>query len=474
MGNRTNRSRGEWERLDPFERKELLEHIRAVGCRTLDDYLDWREAKGIAAIHNLRRIDFAAERKAAVAAMHRARLSAGPGRMTAAVVEVLADPARHGELPAWLRAFARTIPPERKRASVRKAMRRLMLHLLSVHSALLADEAGLGGVLALASRFDAWLAEPEAWRPRAYSRERQFSSLVRHLFARYPVPEFMESAWNAGEAVRFREWYIALGRGGSIRLESGLLLPLTKARAAFFLAAPSGITIPHAFRWAQARAHGASPRLAEAICATRLGGDFGHADFWDSVVKFLADNPFIDLAQAGPIVDFLHNQKFVPDAAGRPPQPNLSMKGRSAESLLRAVAEWHRGLQRRSYYGQLDCRWEPCGLPPFRFLAGEGLNLVSFTATELLTGRELAQEGRRMHHCVASYTDACRRGATSIWSLVRTARGVAEPMLTVEINLRAKAIVQARGKLNRRPTQQELGLLHRWAQTALLTVSKWL
>jgi hypothetical protein len=80
-----------------------------------------------------------------------------------------------------------------------------------------------------------------------------------------------------------------------------------------------------------------------------------------------------------------------------------------------------------------------------------------------LPEQELAYEGTLMRHCVGrhnmGYRDAVRRGETAIWSLRSRSN---RPMLTFEIDLprwnaagahpgeRGRAIVQLKGKLNRR------------------------
>src|SRR5207302_1266836 len=84
--------------------------------------------------------------------------------------------------------------------------------------------------------------------------------------------------------------------------------------------------------------------LARHLLATRIGTSFHANDFWETVIRWLIDHPEVEPVHHGPIVDYLHDQKFVPSiplgpVRGQPrlvpARPNLCMKGRSPDSLLR-------------------------------------------------------------------------------------------------------------------------------------------
>src|SRR5262249_40962741 len=154
--------------------------------------------------------------------------------------------------------------------------------------------------------------------------------------------------------IRQQFWFIWLGAGCSVRWLD-LPLPFTKRMAHFFGQAPSDYSIEAALRWGQVLGLGGDARLARAVIGTRLGTHFQHEDFWIEVLRFFIATPTLDLAQAGPIIDFIHYQKFVPQqvavAPGRiehrqPAQPNFSVKGRTPASLLKLVTLWHQSLGR--------------------------------------------------------------------------------------------------------------------------------
>ena len=166
----------------------------------------------------------------------------------------------------------------------------------------------------------------------------QFGSLALHLFARYPVPAFMTSVWLRGqdaEFVRQRSWYKHIGLGRNIRT-ADLPLPYTKMMAHRSLQAPDHFTVEMALRWGQVRGLGGSEVLARAVSGTRLGRSFEHEDFWQTVVHFFVNEWSLDLVHVGPIVDYLNDQRFVPQdifieegelGQPGPPQPRSDNEG---------------------------------------------------------------------------------------------------------------------------------------------------
>jgi hypothetical protein len=172
----------------------------------------------------------------------------------------------------------------------------------------------LSGLLSLASFHSDWLRPVETWEPAGANPRPQFSSLASHLLAAYPVPAFMTSVWLKGwtpEARRQQRWFTLIGSGQNIR-RADLPLAYTKRMAHHFLQAPDHFSVEEALRWGQVRGLCGSKQLANAVSATRLGRSFEAEDFWLTVLHFLVNHPELDLAHVGPIVDYLHYQRFVP------------------------------------------------------------------------------------------------------------------------------------------------------------------
>jgi hypothetical protein len=85
-------------------------------------------------------------------------------------------------------------------------------------------------VLALACDRKGWLQPLTDWRPESPGPDAQFVSLARHLYARYPVPGFLDGAWLSGDKVQLA-WFKHIGAGKNIRTAPDLPVPLTRRMA---------------------------------------------------------------------------------------------------------------------------------------------------------------------------------------------------------------------------------------------------
>lgn len=332
-------------------------------------------------------------------------------------------------------------------------------------------------LLALSAHRRGWVRPPDAWVPPEGDAERQFGSLIRHLFALYDVPRFLDTAWTEGltpDGVKYQGWFMHVAAGRNPRTARDLPFPMTKRMAHHFLRAPDDLGIMTAIRYGQVTSLGGDERLARSLVGTRLVTDFREHEFWTTVIRWFIAHPAVSPVDHGPIIDFLNEQRFVPSVPNPttrlrgqprqtllvPPQPHLSMKGRTPEAMLRAVEQWHRrlGSQRMAF-----SEWKPSGIVPLVIVVGEGADRRVFETTELICTEELQQEGQAMRHCIASYWRQCESGQTSVWSMtVEDASGRVERLLTLEVRNGQKQVVQARGDSNRMPTASELRVLDRW------------
>jgi hypothetical protein len=224
-----------------------------------------------------------------------------------------------------------------------------------------------------------------------------------------------------------------------------------------FLTSADHLSIEHAIRRAELVALGAPDGFVQAVLASRLAIDLRKGEFWRTVWAFLIANArAMDPAQIGPTIDFVqtirHDRVAVETRDGivmrDPPQPSFSLKGRTVQSMFRLMQDWHRGL------GVADggLTWGPSLLQPM--LIEEPSRDPSappsvWQLMELTNGAQLRTEGTALRHCVASYADRCWRGASRIWSL-RVHRGErVRHLLTIEVDMTRRAVVQARGWGNR-------------------------
>jgi PcfJ-like protein len=464
----------------------MRRHLGRLGMRAVPDYLAWSRAHDFApslekSSYDLEEELEAQERDRQRAARH-ARLHANPRKLIEAACAGDIDPDEVTR--PQLHAFCLAIHRSKSDEASRRSLCALLLKVKDEAGFLLEGVSFFGrsyayidALIALNDRRWQWIAPLEDWRPASHNRRRQFSSLVRHLTAKYDVPAFMEEAWFRSDrrADRYRQWFVEIGAGRSVRTLD-MPIPMTKAMAHHFLQAPDDFPIEGAIRWGQVHAMGGGRRLTSAILGTRLGNSFANDEFWSSVIRFFIANPMLDRQHVGPIVDYLAAQKYerreVMVGPGRvemqePPQPGLTMRGRTAATLLAQVERWHRELGRANDAERLYFRCS--GHKGLLHKAGkEGAN--EWRIRELLSGAELIAEGRAMQHCVASYARSCATGRCSIWAMEVTTRMGREKRQTIEVSAEGM-IVQCRGKQNRLPTSAEFDIMKQWARNAGLTIS---
>lgn len=469
-------------------------HLRELRVASVADYFEWCSRHGVAASleksaeERRAELGLVAAEKAAVDA--RAKLHRNPRRFISEACAGRIDPASV-DRPGW-REVAYAIARSKDGKGERESLGAFLLHFERV-SALVFETVTvlhtpmlyLEALIRLHERRGQWLRDPFVWRPSSHNAGRQFSSLLRHLFARFDVPLFLDSAWlrNDRGAHQFRDWFVHIGLGFNIRTAK-TPYPLTKMIAHHFVGAPDNYSIEGALMLADIKALDGGERLAAALMGTRLGQrierDAERRAFWLSVYRFFIANPMLDLRHAGPIVDFLNFQKYetqeVMVGPGRaetrpPPQPNLTMSRRTAESLLRQVESWHGEL--RVVRANDKRFWKASGIPGLTVQTGprdDPSRQTIWMFRELLSGQDLIDNGRALKHCVASYAHSCARGACSIWSLesrIASDEGRREPVLTIEVDA-ARTVVQARGRANRRPSEQEKSVLESWMKKAAL------
>lgn len=226
---------------------------------------------------------------------------------------------------------------------------------------------------------------------------------------------------------------------------------------------------------------GGDEHLADAVIDSRLVDQFHVEPFWETVLLFFINNSMLDPVHVGPILDYICHQRYVPQEQINPdgtieyldPQePNSTMKGRTPDSILRRLDTWHRGLS-KSVRKALK-RWPSSGFKGFATVdedmqAGE---MRSWTIEEILNIPDLIDEGRAMHHCVATYKSSCINGHKSIWAMKveYLSSKMTRRVMTIELVNRNRSVCQVRGRNNSRPrdtlsgrAQNGWDILEMWA-----------
>ncbi len=306
-----------------------------------------------------------------------------------------------------------------------------------------------------------WAGTSSSWRPAV-------SSLAHHLICKYKVPVFLASSWHAtdGAADKKRGWFVAYSRGASFR-SLNLPIAMTRKMEHIFLASQDHLPIEHAIRRAELLALGAPTEFVKAIMSTRLATDLRHYEFWRTVWMFLIANAGdVDPVQIGPMIDYIQAIRLDRTQDGMmefgSPQPAFSMKGRTVQSMLRLMREWHRSLGA----GGASLSWVRSPFEPLLFeepSQDDSKMPRRWQMMELINSAQLQREGTALHHCVASYADRCYRGTSSIWSLRFWQAEKINHVLTVEVDPRRRVVIQARGRANRAAFGKPLRLLQDWA-----------
>lgn len=465
----------------------MRKHLAALGQRSVSTYFEWCAKHGFAVTLSKSRRQTQAELAIIVRQQEevaqQARLHRNLDKLIAGICrgEVKAADIKRPQLQQFCLSIERSTAAPKARAALQDLLQwvaREADFLLESFTYGAATYPAVNALIKLNDRRGQWVRRIEDWQAPSHNAQRQFASLVRHLVARFPVPEFMDAAWlRQGQGSRaLREWYLHIAAGRNIRT-ARTPIPLTKMMAHHFLEAPAGASIEGAFRWGEVHALGGDATLTHALLGTRLGNHFDHSEFWSSVIRFFIANPLLDRAHVGPIVDYLHAQKFqtrdIVDEHGRttaepPPQPNLQMRGRTADALLAQVERWHGALGKTR--GVESLFFKVSGFKAASFKAGSKDAPSLWHFRELHSGNALIAEGNAMRHCVASYARSCAAGSCSIWAMEVDRHGGTEKIQTLEVS-RQGVIVQCRGRLNRLPTTAEFEIVRRWAAFAGLTIS---
>jgi hypothetical protein len=336
-----------------------------------------------------------------------------------------------------------------------------------------AGHAGVEALVQLARIAPSFRCSAEDWGGSGASWQGGVHTLAQHLLCAHPVPAFLGAAWYATDdpfADAKRRWFVAHGAGASLR-SLDLPIRLTRRMEHLALGAPAHVSIEHALRHAELLGLGAPPALAYAVLSARPAQDLRHGAFWRSAWHFLIANAgAVPLDQVGPVVDFLHAVRHehvdvhTPDGVVRrpPPQPDFSLRGRTAASVLRLMDAWHRGLGD----GGGDFHWNASTLRPLAMEMPSEDPLrppTTWELVELTTSGALRAESRALRHCVAWYASRCLRGLSQVFSIRRRGTLSSRPVVTIEVDPRRRTVVQARGLRNRTASGKALRVLHAWA-----------
>lgn len=293
--------------------------------------------------------------------------------------------------------------------------------------------APLAGARALATV--PWRRPPDAWR----GGEPPLASFADHLLrvVRYPLPAFVYPLLDGPDGPLAAAVLATAGAGEGLRSVRGLP-PLSRRAAHLLWTAPAGEALWATVRRAQLA--DAPEELVRAILRSAYGRATADEALTARHLELLARHAG-ELGDVGVLVDWLATRRDVPCSIAR---------------ARREAEAWHRAVPHRA--------WSGTGPLPRSGLAGAQFDDV--TVRELDTVEALVAEGAALAHCVATYVSWVRAGRSSLWSL----RRAGARLLTLEVWNVERAVVQIRGRANRRATREELAWVDRWAAAARLEV----
>ncbi len=315
------------------------------------------------------------------------------------------------------------------------------------------------------------------------SPTKHFLQLVDHLLVKYPVPTFWNNVWDSkkfGDEWCF--WFVEVAQGESVFKTCPL--EITKKQAHRFMQTPAKFHPAEALRIIQfldmggdmAGAQGvlSCPQVMDHIFTkgtNRLNGRVrSDQEFNVELMRWFAQQNMLDIAKYRDITDWLYHKKF--NAPEDERQPNLRMKGRTVEAVLREVERWHYILNRYRPLRRQDLSkivWKNSSIGDWIFEEQKkGKENRVWCIQEITCAKELVEEGRAMSHCVGSYVRSCQEGSKSIFTM----RDMGERALTIEIW--GGCIRQAKGKRNRNPTPKEMQILERFASEKKIVISDWI
>ncbi len=296
------------------------------------------------------------------------------------------------------------------------------------------------------------------WKPQGKSYESLFISLANHLFAKYKTAPFLWSAFYHHDTC-LHDLVSFIGRGNSLfnfaKNEARFGIPVTRQMSHIFSQCTADFNIMEALRYSQFMSFGDNKRLYQGFKGTVPTRQLvAYEPFVASVIQWYCNQPMLDPGQVAPIWDYL-NHCHTEDE-------KYSMKGRTADSVIRKMEEWHAHLHKRRWQ-KGNIIFKSSGFEGVAYDWSQDKNIQIWRVFELLSSDELWDEGRRMGHCVGSYSGAVQNGRCSIWSLTFQDNTGNWSMNTIEVDNATKRLVQVRGKHNRQPTVKEQQVLTRWA-----------
>jgi hypothetical protein len=361
---------------------------------------------------------------------------------------------RIARVHAWFKQFS-----SKALAADKEVLKDILLYLNN-NSLLFSDEEHIHSFYNMYQFRSDWRRDILKWKPLSKWGSEQVNELAFYLFCQYPVPRFLYKAFSERNNVLYIEWFIHIGTGHRIRDLKFMPIPFTRKMGHYFLQVPEKFTIMEAMRWAQVKGLNGDDQLAERIAYSWLATKtYDDEKFWEAFIRIVVMGGMFDHEQLTQLIDYVREMKME--------NWSYTLKGRTLQSLLRQTNDWHQ----RSMIMRRIRLWPSSGMNPYKAEQKNGMVIME----ELTGSKLLVQEGRNMKHCVATYTQQCIAREIAIFSLRKYSLGIlTETMATIEVNLSLRRVVQAKGRMNKKISDEARKHLDGWANKNHLSVSPYL
>lgn len=317
-----------------------------------------------------------------------------------------------------------------------------------------------------------WIRRPGAWDQKGGEQQ-----LIEHLLVRYEVPPFLWIIWQINEnyvdeydvcvngdldqRLKWLIWFLLLAQGGSLKRAAAQFEWAIYDKFQHYLNdAPLGVSPLEACIIAEVHRLGGNEidyrRIlgchAYVVDPTDISRPSYTCFWYETVAWMISKRDQLTDEQCSQLLDWamhLHTEA----EQGYTHQQYFTWKGRQVRSVIEQSTEYHARIRSGNAY-RPNYRWDSHGWNwQYRDFAG-----LQWKFVELLSSRELQDEGMAMRHCVGGYDGRCVAGASAIVSL----RQGENRRLTIEIAPRVLKIVQARGERNRSETREEATVIRAW------------
>ncbi len=237
--------------------------------------------------------------------------------------------------------------------------------------------------------------------------------------------------------------HLALGK--SLREYPNLSIPLSKKMAHYCLGFMSDSNLETACKKAYLSAVCGSPKKD----FTSTGFEdvdirFFQGNYWKMVWSVLLEKE----AQIDPLVSFATIFNYLDSEFGLCHFTKASAIGDAVDSF---VVEELKRIKRDA--------WDFAKFKGYEVLCDE----KEFYIIQLNSPKLLQDEGKVMNHCVATYTERCKVGIDSIWSLRKKGGRRDKRLATIQVNNRKKKIVQVKAKANGEPKSKHKDIIIEWS-----------